>query len=266
MSAALDIINRIRYGNRTPQKSGERILWNASPTSVTFQHAAIPYEIPPNGPGKISGEKNVRTHDGILKVYDVHGIDPQQTKAARQAVKGAAKAGISEAEALASFPKVVVINSLAIVEHAIKKLAPRGVTLLTGDAEVDAELKSAAEAAWIEFRKKECQDLLDRYDAKKAVFYAQPRNANQPPPPMTARENDAFVWIADYNLGQVGGGGKKHVCQVYQCGFQHEDADVLVRHYMAIHPNYAAEAAESEDPEVIPPTKRGPGRPKKATN
>ncbi len=256
-TSVADILNRIRrQKNSTEHKTGERILWNASPEPVRFTHSAIPYVIPPNGPGKLGTDENeaVKDYDGVLKVYDVYGIDPKQAKNARIAVKTARRAGESVENALEQFPKRLQIGSLDIVDHAIKKLANRGVTVLTGVTSEDEQLKKAAQEAWVAFRRKECEGILQRYDARKAAFYAQPRNADQPPPPMTEAETAAFVWLADYRMGLTSGAGKLRCKADARCPFMHNDADVMERHYQAWHQNYVPEAEEPE------PAKRGPGR------
>jgi len=255
-----DILNRIRrQKNSLEHKTGERILWNASPEPVRFTHSAIPYVIPPNGPGKLGTDENeeVQEYDGTLKIYDVYGIDPKQAKAARIAVKTARRAGEDVNNALEQYPKRLQIGSLDVVDHAVKKLAGRGVTVLTGVPADDALLKKAAVAAWVSYRKKECDGILQRYDARKAAFYAQPRNSDQPPPPMSHGETDAFVWLAKYQLGLTSGTGKIRCAADRQCPFMHADAGIMAEHYMSWHPNYVPEEGEPE------PQKRGPGRPRK---
>lgn len=269
MSLAVDAINRIRQSQRTEQKTGRRLLWNASPEVVTFRHNADEYAIPPNGPGKMREDKAVKAYDGVLEVYDVYGIDPQQAQAARKATKEARKNGESVANVLEGYPKRVVVSSLDICEHAVRKLANRGVVALTGDPAEDKELREAATLAWTEFRRAECEKILELYDIKKAAFYAQPRNVDQPPPPMTQRETAAFVWLADWRLG-LSMGTSKLTCKAQQCPFQHEDADIMTKHVLAYHPTLAAQmaedansAAEEREPEPEEPQKRGPGRPRK---
>lgn len=256
-----DILNRIRRQKNTAEhKTGERILWNASPEPVRFTHSAIPYVIPPNGPGKLGTSENeeVQDYDGTLKVYDVYGIDPKQAKAARIAVKNARRAGEDVGNTLEQFPKRLQIGSLDIVDHAVKKLAARGVTVLTGVPSEDEQLKKAAVAAWVQYRKKECEGILQRYDARKAAFYAQPRNSDQPPPPMTEGETAAYVWLTNHRLGVTSGGGKIRCAADRQCPFMHSEAAEMAKHYMIWHPNYVP-----EDGEEVEAPKRGPGRPRK---
>lgn len=245
-SAAVEALNRIRESQRSVNhKSGERLLWNAAPVPVSFWHNADEYIIPPNGPGKMPGDKEVKSYDGVLRVYDRYGIDPAFQRDARIERKKNGPAALDQ------FPQKVLVSSLQIVEHAVKKLAARGVTLLTGDPATDETLKAAAREAWIEFRREECEKILSRYDIQKAKFYAEPRNANLPPPPMTPAETEAFVWLADYRLG-LSGDVEKYTCPVPQCPFQHESEDVMQKHMRAYHPTYvqqhAEDVAEEDEP------------------
>lgn len=254
-----DILNRIRrQKNSLEHKTGERTLWNPAPEAVSFTHNAIPYVLPPNGPGRLQGDDDMRVYDGTLKVYDVYGIDPKQAKAARIAAKEARKSGEKVENALEQFPKRLLIGSLDVVDHAIKKLAGRGVTVLTGNAADDELLKKAALEAWIQYRKKECETLLARYYARRAAFYAQPMNADQPPPAMTEGETEAFVWMANYRAGKVSGAGKIRCAADRQCPFMHTDADIMASHYQAFHPNYAPET-EAAEPQPEAPVRRKPG-------
>lgn len=258
-SVALEAIHRIRQQHRIESKTGERLLWNAAPVEALFTHNGDSYAVPPNGPGKMTGDKAVKNYDGTLKVYDVYGIDPRQAKRAREEVKRARKEGQPEAEVMATFQRRVVVSSIDIVSHAVKKLAVRGVVALTGDAEIDAQLRDAAQIAWTEFRRNEAEKALERYDAKKAVFYSQPRNADQPPPPMTPREQEAFVWLADYRLGLTSN-TNNYVCPESQCPFQHADEDVMTQHILAFHPTRAAQIGT--EAEKVEKKNKG-GRPKK---
>ncbi len=264
-TAAVDAINLIRASQRqTNRKTGERPLWNASPVPVTFNHNAQGYIIPPNGAGKMPGDKVAKDYDGTLMVYDVYGIDPKQAKAARIAAKKAYRDGGPQAResALDAFPKRVVVSSLDIVEHAVRKLATRGVVALTEDPKINEELKEAARAAWTEFRRDECTRILERYDRRKAVFYAQPRNVDLPPPPMSTDETDAFVWLTKYELARTGGDKNRLTCPASQsakCPFQHQDADVMRQHVLVWHPTMLDYEPDAE--EVEP--RRKVGRPRK---
>jgi hypothetical protein len=260
-TAAVDAINLIRNSQRSQNhKTGERPLWQASPEPVKFTHNAMDYVIPPQGVGRMPGDRVDREYDGTLLVYDVYGIDPKQAKSARLAAKRAEKEGghAARKSALDGFPRRVNVSSLEIVEHAVKKLAARGVVALTGDPQMDEELKAVAKAAWREFRRLECEGILARYDQKRAAFYAQPRNADLPPPAMTPRETQAFVDLTEYQLGQSNEGNKL-ACVAPQCPFRHEDAQVMADHMIAWHPTMDGVAAKSEDETP----KRKPGRPKR---
>jgi hypothetical protein len=259
MSNASDVIQRMRTQQRLAvQNTGKRVLFNPGTEPVTFTYSGDPYTIPPNGPYRMNGEPGFKNYNGELEVYDVYGVDPSQARAARIAKKQSLKNGTPFA-----VPKKMVISSLDIVDHAVRKLAGRGIVCLTGDPVEDKELRVQAQEAWVSFRLNDCEQIMARYDAKKAVFYSQPRNADQPPPPMTERETEAAVWLAQWRLGRAYG-VNKFVCPGHQCGFQHEDRDFVASHIQAFHPENQGELM-SKLPDVIEekPAKRGPGRPKK---
>jgi hypothetical protein len=260
MSNASDVIQRMRTQQRNAvQKTGRRTLFNPSPEPVEFKYSGDSYIIPPNGPGKLPNDTKVKNYNGELEVFDIYGIDPKQAQQARIAKKAALKNNT-----VFSMPKKLVISSLDIVDHAVKKLANRGVVCLTDNQDENEELRRQAAEAFEAFRLEECEQILARYDARKAVFYSQPRNADQPPPLMTERETAAAVYQAQWKLGQTSN-VHRFVCPAHQCGFQHEERDYVVSHIDAFHPENSTALHEAL-PEALKekPAKRGPGRPKKS--
>jgi hypothetical protein len=240
MSNATDVIQAMRQRQRNAvQKTGRRVLFNAAHEPITFTYAATTYTIPPNGPYRMPEDPGVRKYDGTLEVYDIYGIDPKNTRQARISMKRAIARGMT-----LELPKTLLINSLDIVDHAVRKLGDRGLVCLTGLSEEDTELKKQAQEAYVAFRLTDCERILGLYDARKAVFYAQPRNLDQPPPPMTERETMAAVWLAQWRLGRAFL-TNRFVCPAHQCGFQHEDRSLVIAHIEGFHPENSGRLLDS---------------------
>lgn len=225
------VIQKIKTANlKRALQLQSQTLYNASDEPVNFTcggnpSGAFPFCIPPDGP------HNGTVADGTLKVYDIYGVDPE-------AMRNAKKNKLSTED----LPKRLVLSAITIVEHAIRKLEKRGVTVLTGDPADDALLKAEARENWIKFREVTAENEINHYRERTSAFSRDPRNAGMAPPPMKDYEIKAQIWLDQHRLGLTN--QNKLVCK-FRDGFSTDDAAIMDVHMRASHP-FAEDVRQTE--------------------
>jgi len=246
MNPAVAAIERVRLEQRTKeQKTGERVLFNPSPEARSFIHDATTYVIPPSGLGVLPDEERPREHDGTLRVWDIYRGDPKFDRENRKRVKAGRQPVYR--------PKSLVIPSLNIADHAVRKLGKIGIVMLTGDPAIDVPLRKHARDAYIAWRKEDCEKIVERYRTRTRDFFSDPRNAQRAAPKMSKAETDAEIWLNEFEAGIF---SEDAPCP-FNCGFRHSDEAVMQRHLKSRHPlgieqDLPAAAAVGPEPRVEP--------------
>lgn len=260
MSSANAIaINRLRMLREKLKRQPEgRTLYFAGDEVIEFNHVGVPYSLVPDGPSTriVSDRPGVSTpgvveeragyvvYDGTTTVYSRYGVDEKVARDHRKKMKDGARTGKPVAPPPAN---KLIASADEIVEHATLKVGACGVTVLTGEAEEDAQAKKEAREQWVDFKRAACERVLRHYQDRTNAFHANPRNKGQYAPEMGKVELAAQEWLDEYRLGLKS--DLKHVCPT-NCGYRSDDPAKVERHIRAAHP---MEADAQDGPPVADP-------------
>lgn len=212
--SAVEVLTEQAIQEELEAESNVRILYNPSNEWLDGRHLAHPFPLAPDGEALNLRTNKYETTNGETAIKDRYDRNWSEDAQGKKHLEAGRK---------------LYASSLDIVKHLQVQFP--FIVRLTGDEKKDAVLKAKAKKRWVAHRVDWAKQVIARRDEVLRSFRADPSNAGRIPDPMNAIETEAYEFMDQYALGNIG--RKAFVCR--HDGYQTDDAEKWETHVTARH-------------------------------